>query len=80
MGFKFTHLPTYSITNFVSGRVFLLLLLLGFHLWLNRFRINAVRRIFVLGLLLVFVALLLVGWLSHASLDGAGFPGAASVR
>src|SRR6267154_6534311 len=44
--------------------------LFHFHLRLFRFRVNSVRGVFLLRLLFVFVALFLVGWLFHESLDG----------
>jgi hypothetical protein len=45
-------------------------ILINFHLRFFRLWINTVGRIFLLGRLLVFVALLLIGWLFHEPLDG----------
>src|SRR6476661_4883385 len=67
-------LPDSAISNLLLGRqrivLLLVLALVGFHLWLFRFGINAARGIFFLRLLFVLVALFLVGGLFHDRLDG----------
>ena len=57
-------------SSFLLVLVFFLPLAIQFLLGLFRFRINAMRGIFLLRLLLVFVTLALVGGLFHDRLDG----------